>query len=94
MDWHEYLRAHGARFQEELLDFLRIPSISALPENAADVRRAAEWLEQRLTAACVDGARVLETGGHPVVYGEWNGAPAPGVPYAGGRSISPEVETA
>ena len=75
MEWYEYLRANGARFQEELLDFLRIPSISALPENAGDVRRAAEWLEHRLTAAGVDGARVLETGGHPVVYGEWMGAP-------------------
>jgi len=75
MDWHQYLRANGARFQEELLDFLRIPSISALPENASDVRAAAEWLERRLTSAGVNEARVLETGGHPVVYGEWTGAP-------------------
>src|SRR5688500_3001996 len=75
MDWHQYLRANAARFEEELLDFLRIPSISALPENASDVRAAAEWLERRLTSAGVNGARVLETGGHPVVYGEWTGAP-------------------
>src|SRR5688572_355026 len=75
MDWHRYLRDNGTRFQEELLDFLRIPSISALPENASEVRAAAEWLARRLTAAGVEGARVLETGGHPVVYGEWIGAP-------------------
>ncbi|HET7769477.1 MAG TPA: M20/M25/M40 family metallo-hydrolase, partial [Chloroflexota bacterium] len=73
--WHPYLRQHAARFQAELLEFLRIPSISALPQHAADVRRAAEWLERRLGAAGVDSARVLETGGHPVVYGEWSGAP-------------------
>ena len=75
MDRHQYLRENGARFRKELFEFLRIPSISALPENASDVRAAAEWLERRLTAAGLAGARVLETGGHPVVYGEWIGAP-------------------
>ncbi len=73
--WQRYLAEHRERFQGELIDFLRIPSISAQPERVGDVRRAADWLERRLTAAGVDAARVLETGGHPVVYGEWLRAP-------------------
>jgi acetylornithine deacetylase/succinyl-diaminopimelate desuccinylase-like protein len=58
--------------------FLRIPSISALPEHAPDVRRAAEWLANALEAAGVEHVEVAETGGHPVVYGDWlhaDGAP-------------------
>ena len=75
MGWQGYLAEHRGRYREELVEFLRIPSISALPEHTADVRRAAEWLEKRLEAAGIEGARVLETGGHPVVYGEWLHAP-------------------
>lgn len=70
-----YLDQNQPRFQAELLDFLRIPSISALPENTGDVRRAAEWVAQRLTAAGVENVQVLPTAGHPVVYGDWLHAP-------------------
>jgi acetylornithine deacetylase/succinyl-diaminopimelate desuccinylase-like protein len=66
-----YLDTHRARFLDEYLDFLRIPSISALPEHAGDVQRAAEWVAARMTAAGLEGVRILPTGGHPVVYGEW-----------------------
>jgi acetylornithine deacetylase/succinyl-diaminopimelate desuccinylase-like protein len=69
--WETYLTDHAAAYQEELLEFLRIPSVSALPDHAGDVRRAGEWVERRLTKAGVEGVRMLETGGHPVVYGEW-----------------------
>ena len=58
--------------------FLRIPSISALPEHAPDVRAAAEWLADALRVAGVEHVEVAETGGHPVVYGDWlhaEGAP-------------------
>ncbi len=61
-----------------LQDFLRIPSISALPEHAADARRAADWLADALRAAGVETVEVTETNGHPVVYGDWlhaEGAP-------------------
>lgn len=68
---HEYLEARQGRALEELLDLLRIPSISALPEHAADVRRAAEWVAARMTGVGLEGVRVLPTAGHPVVYGEW-----------------------
>ena len=73
--WESYLEEHKPRFLEELLDLLRIPSISSLPEHAADVARAAEWTASRLRAAGVEAVRVLPTGGHPVVYGDWLHAP-------------------
>ena len=60
------------------LDFIRIPSVSALPEHAADCRRAAEWLASDLAAIGAEHVVVSETGGHPVVYGDWlhaDGAP-------------------
>ncbi len=61
------------RFRDELFDFLRIPSVSARSEHRADVRRAAEWLSDRLGAAGLE-SEVLDTPGHPVVLAEWRGA--------------------
>ncbi len=69
--YRTYLDANQDRFLEELLDFLRIPSISALPERADDVARAGEWVARRLTSAGAENVEVLPTGGHPVVYGDW-----------------------
>lgn len=73
--WQEYLDANNARFVEEMLDFLRIPSISSLPENATDVRKAGEWVMQRMQTAGIEHIEMMETGGHPVVYGDWLHAP-------------------
>ncbi|MCA9967394.1 MAG: dipeptidase, partial [Anaerolineales bacterium] len=75
MTWQTYLKQNEERFLSELFDFIRIPSISALPSHADDVVRAANWVAQRLTAAGVEHAAVLPTGGHPVVYGDWLHAP-------------------
>jgi acetylornithine deacetylase/succinyl-diaminopimelate desuccinylase-like protein len=70
--------------------FLRIPSISALPEHAPDCRRAAEWLAEALTAAGLEHAEVAETGGHPVVYADWLHAPdAPTVLVYGHYDVQP-----
>ena len=76
--WQEYLEDNESDYLDELCEFLRIPSISSLPENAADVRRAADWVAGRLEAAGIEHVQVLPTGGHPVVYGQWlkvSGAP-------------------
>ena len=51
--------------------FLSIPSISALPAHAADCRRAAEWLAAELTRVGLEHVSVEETGGNPIVYGDW-----------------------
>jgi acetylornithine deacetylase/succinyl-diaminopimelate desuccinylase-like protein len=73
--WESYLDANQDRFLNELIDFLRIPSVSALPAHAADVQRAAEWVAARVTAAGLENAQILPTGGHPVVYADWLHAP-------------------
>jgi acetylornithine deacetylase/succinyl-diaminopimelate desuccinylase-like protein len=75
-----------ARWQE----FVRIPSISAQPEHAADCRRAAEWLAADLAAAGLDHVAVEETGGNPIVYGDWLGAAdAPTVIAYGHYDVQP-----
>ena len=74
----DHLEATRDARYESYRDFLRIPSISALPEHAADVRRAAEWLAEALRGAGIEHVEVSETGGHPIVYGDWlhaEGAP-------------------
>jgi acetylornithine deacetylase/succinyl-diaminopimelate desuccinylase-like protein len=63
----EYLAAHRPAAVEDLADFLRIPSISSLPDHRSDVERAAEWLAARLRRAGMEWVRVHPTPGHPVV---------------------------
>lgn len=70
-----YLDANQTRYLGELLELLRIPSISSLPQHAGDVRDAAEWVAARLTTAGIENVRVMPTAGHPVVYGDWLRAP-------------------
>jgi acetylornithine deacetylase/succinyl-diaminopimelate desuccinylase-like protein len=65
-----FISAHQERFLAELLDFLRIPSISADPVYAGSVRNAAEWLASKLKEAGLDQVRLEETAGFPIVYGE------------------------
>ncbi len=60
------------RYLEELKEFLRIPSISTNPENAPDIRRAAEFVRTQLQRAGLENAELLEAAGrHPLVYAEW-----------------------
>jgi acetylornithine deacetylase/succinyl-diaminopimelate desuccinylase-like protein len=73
-----FLKANAERRLADYVDFLQIPSISALPEHAGDCRRAAEWLVDRLKAAGMENVEASETGGHPIVYADWlhaEGAP-------------------
>lgn len=66
-----YARENSERMLEELKDLIRIPSISTLPENDGDMRRAAEWLKAHLTNIGMENAQILETEGKPVVYADW-----------------------
>ena len=66
-----YISANEGRFLEELKDWLRIPSISTLPEHAGDVRHAAEFAAEQLRGIGFDGVQLIATQGHPLVYGEW-----------------------
>jgi acetylornithine deacetylase/succinyl-diaminopimelate desuccinylase-like protein len=74
-DVQQYIDREMKRFQDELFDFLRIPSVSARSEHASDTQAAARWVADRMTDAGLD-AGVFETPGHPVVLGEWRGAPS------------------
>ncbi|MDO9374601.1 MAG: dipeptidase [Ferruginibacter sp.] len=68
--WKDYQEKNKERFLNELLELLRIPSISAKSENKQDMVTCAEAVKQRLLAAGVDKAELIETEGHPIVYGE------------------------
>ena len=69
-EWKDYQEKNKDRFLNEMLELLRIPSVSARSEHKADMRRCAELVKKRLLDAGADKAEVLETAGHPVVYGE------------------------
>ena len=66
----EYIQSNQQRFLDELFELLRIPSVSADSRHKGDVRKAAEFLKEKLTAAGVDKAELCETGGHPIIYAE------------------------
>lgn len=65
-----YIESNKDRFLSELLDLLRIPSVSADPKYKADVARCAEAVKQRMVEAGLDKVEVCPTAGHPIVYGE------------------------
>lgn len=68
--WKDYQEKNKDRFLNELLDLLRIPSVSAKSEHKDDMKRCAEAIQQRLLEAGADKAEIYPTDGHPVVYGE------------------------
>jgi len=65
-----YIENNKQRFLHELLDVLRIPSISAKTEHTPDMHACAEAVKQSLLLAGADKAEVITTAGHPIVYGE------------------------
>jgi acetylornithine deacetylase/succinyl-diaminopimelate desuccinylase-like protein len=68
--WKDYLEKNKERFLEELLELLKIPSVSARTENRNDMVKCAEAVKQRLLDAGADHAEIIPTDGHPIVYGE------------------------
>ena len=70
MSHTNYLEANKDRFLNELLELLRIPSVSADSKYAADVKRTADFIAEKLKAAGADQVEVCATAGHPIVYGE------------------------
>jgi acetylornithine deacetylase/succinyl-diaminopimelate desuccinylase-like protein len=69
-DWIVYQQENKDRFLKELLELLRIPSISAKTEHREDMHRCAEAAKHRLEEAGADTVRIFPTEGHPIVYGE------------------------
>jgi acetylornithine deacetylase/succinyl-diaminopimelate desuccinylase-like protein len=86
----DFINVNRDRYVDELKEYLAIPSVSALPQHAGDVRRAAEWTAEALRRAGMHDVRVTDTPGHPVVYGEWLGAPGkPTILYYGHYDVQP-----
>lgn len=75
----EYCERHREEYVQELCSWIAVPSVSADPDRAADVRRCCEIIVSRMKAIGLD-AQVLETRGNPIAYGEW--LQAPGKPVA------------
>ncbi len=89
-DLEDFLESRRERRLESYQDFLRIPSISALPEHASDVRAGAEWVARDLAAQGIEHVEVAGTRGHPVVYGDWLHAPdAPTILVYGHYDVQP-----
>jgi acetylornithine deacetylase/succinyl-diaminopimelate desuccinylase-like protein len=76
-----FLAETAAARLESYKAFLRIPSISTLPDHADDCLAAARWIAEDLRASGVEHVEVSPTAGHPVVYGDWLHA-APDAPTA------------
>ncbi len=88
-DISRYVEQNRQRFLDELTQFIAIPSISTTPESRGDVRRCAEWVAGHMRAIGLS-SRVMPTAGHPVVYGEWLGAPgAPTLLLYGHYDVQP-----
>jgi acetylornithine deacetylase/succinyl-diaminopimelate desuccinylase-like protein len=87
---HEYAAENFDRFQHQLFDFLKIPSVSTSPEYADDVERAAEWLAKDMRSIGLQ-VTVYPTEGHPIVYAEWTeaGETAPTVLVYGHYDVQP-----
>ena len=68
--WKEFQEANKDRFLQELLDLLRIPSVSAKSEHNDDMQACAKAVAKSLTDAGAQIATIYETEGHPIVYGE------------------------
>lgn len=67
----QYFKENRQAHLEELNEFLRIPSISALSEHQKDMQQAADWLVNSLTKAGLENVTIDQTDGHPVVYADW-----------------------
>jgi acetylornithine deacetylase/succinyl-diaminopimelate desuccinylase-like protein len=71
----EYARQHKAEFEARLKEVLSFGSISTSPEHVEEINKTAAWVAARLTKLGMQNVAVMPTDGHPVVYGEWLGAP-------------------
>src|SRR6187399_1778359 len=86
----DFINVNRDRYVDELKQYLAIPSISALPQHAADVRRAAGWTAGSLRAAGMQNVTLFETPGNPVVYADWLNAPGkPTILFYGHYDVQP-----
>ena len=86
----DFINVNRERYLDELKALLAIPSISALPEHAGDVRRCAEWCADEMRRIGLQNVRLIETPGNPIVYGDWlHAARAPTILFYGHYDVQP-----
>jgi acetylornithine deacetylase/succinyl-diaminopimelate desuccinylase-like protein len=86
----DYINVNRDRYLDELKALLAIPSVSALPQHAADVKRCADWCADELRRIGMQNVRLIDTPGNPVVYGDWLGAAgAPTILFYGHYDVQP-----
>jgi len=71
MSYLNYIDQNIDRFQNELFELLRIPSVSAVSSHKGDVRRASEFLEKQFVTIGLENVQAYPTNGNPIVYGEY-----------------------
>lgn len=85
-----YAEQQFDQFLESLDDYLRIPSISTLPEHRPDMERAARWTAEKMRSVGLSQVEIITGEGHPIIYGEYLGAPdAPTVLIYGHYDVQP-----
>jgi len=70
-----FVKQNEERFLDELKDFIRIPSISTLPEHVEDIEEAARFVAKSMATAGLENIEIIPTGKHPLVYADWLRAP-------------------
>src|SRR6478609_2862792 len=86
----DFINVNRDKYLEELKALLAIPSISALPQHAADVKRCADWTADEMRRIGLQNVKLIETPGFAVVYGDWLGAPgAPTILFYGHYDVQP-----
>ncbi len=86
-----FAHEHKEDFLDDFLSFLRIPSISTLPEHKRDIEAAAQWIASQLEKLSFDDVTILPTAKHPVVFGSWMkaGSKAPTLLVYGHYDVQP-----
>ena len=64
----DFINVNRDRYLEELKGFLAIPSISALPQHAGDVKRCADWCVEEMRRIGLQNVRLIDTAGNPVDF--------------------------
>lgn len=87
----QYLTAAQPRQLQELMDWLRMPSISTISAHKPDLVEAAQWLVANMRQSGFEHVELIETAGHPLVYGDWlhAGADKPTVLIYGHYDVQP-----
>jgi len=86
----DFINVNREKYLDELKALLAIPSVSALPQHADDVKRCAAWCAEEMKRIGLQNVRLIDTPGNPVVYGDWMGAPgAPTMLFYGHYDVQP-----